>query len=88
MEMGCFLYFIYLNRDYLESRFLYLTINRVIATGVFTQTMKNNPRLTYTVVGTTAVFSLFVDIMCVLYFFQLRLFHRFAAESNRKHIQK
>ena len=52
------LYFIYLNRDYLESRFLYLTINRGIATGVFTQTMKNNPRLTYTVVGTTAVFSL------------------------------
>jgi hypothetical protein len=38
-------------------------ITRGIATGVFAQTMKNNPRLTYAVVGSTAVFSFVSDLV-------------------------
>ena len=38
-------------------------VARGIATGVFTQTMKANPRLTYVVAGSTAVFSFVTDLV-------------------------
>jgi len=37
-------------------------VTRGIGVGIFTQTMKKNPRLTYAVTGTTAIFSFLTDI--------------------------
>ena len=42
---------------------VWTAVGRGIGVGLFTQTMKKNPRLTYAVTGTTIVFSFLTDIM-------------------------